>query len=101
MDLTVPDGLPLGGRYGHSSARLWLEAGLAAKLCSADPPPLACTIKLGGLRFPAKPRLREFTAGGTGPTQLDAKQHARRLATGTKCRDSSLPKLVVDFHAMD
>ena len=91
MDLTVADGLPLGGRHWHSSARLWLEAGLAAKLHSADPPPLACTIKLEPLRFSDQPRLRGFAAGGSGLTQLDAKQHARRLATGTKCRDSSCP----------
>ena len=88
MDLTVADGLPLGGRHWHSSARLWLEAGLAAKLHSADPPPLACTIKLEGLRFSDQPRLRGFAAGGSGLTQLDAKQHARRLATGTKCGDA-------------
>ena len=88
MDNSASDGPLPGGQSRPSSARLWLEAGLPAKLCSADPPPLACTIKLGGLRFPDKPRLRGVAAGGTGLSQLDAKQHARRLATGTKCRDS-------------
>ena len=101
MDNSASDGPLPGGQSRPSSARLWLEAGLVAKLSSADPPPLACTIKLGRLRFPDQPWLRGFAAGGSGLTQPDAKQHARRLVEGTRCLDCSRPRLVGDFHAMD